>query len=323
MNALLVVQGHSINVSFLHGCKVNGTDESGFPAAIELARNSDVVIYIGGIEQSMAREGHDRATVNLPDIQIAMIQELEKVSRSPLNVVIMAGCSLDLSYIRDSNQCGSLTWMGFAGQSGGTAIVNVLFGNYNPGGRLPITFYPTSYTAGFSMFDMQMRPSPTNPGRTYKFYTGNAAYEFGDGLSYTTFRYSWYNDSSDSTLSIQSFSKQKNSYEKKVLVQIYRVNVTNTGSVLGDDVVLGYVIPSNTSLNDPSPPLKRLFGFERVRLNVNETTQVFFPLNIHSLLTIGRDGTKWLEPGSYKIRIGKQHMHTLHLQGKPIKWSSI
>ena len=143
------------------------------------------------------------------------------------------------------------------------------------------------------------------------------------GYLNTTFSYSWYSDSSESILPIQSFPKLKKSYEKKVLVQIYRVNVMNTGSVLSDDVVLGYVIPSNRSLQDPSPPLTTLFAFQRLRLDVNQTTQVYFPLTVQSLLTVGHDRTKWLEPGTYGIMVGKHRMHTLHLQGEPIKWSSI
>ncbi len=101
-----------------------------------------------------------------------------------------------------------------------------------------------------------MRPSPTNPGRTYKFYTGQPVFEFGYGLSYTTFSYTWYNDSINSIVSIYSLIKNK-SNEHKVLLHLYRVNVTNTGSVLGDDVVLAYVTPPQQSLNDPSPPIKR------------------------------------------------------------------
>ena len=270
----------------------------------------------------MAREGHDRLTIDVPDIQIGLIRQLEQVVRSPLHVVMMSGSSIDLTHIRDSNQSGSLIWMGYAGQSGGEAIANVIFGQYNPGGRLPITFYPAAYVVDFSMRDMQMRPSTTNPGRTYKFYTGQAVYEFGDGLSYTTFSYSWYNDSSESIISIESLAQQNTNDGKKVLAQIYRVNVTNTGSILGSDAVLGFVTPPNKSLVDPSPPLKRLFAFERVLLDVNETTQIFFPLNVQSLLTVALDGSKWLEAGSYRILVGKQHMHTLHLRGKPIKYSS-
>jgi hypothetical protein len=281
-----------------------------------------VVIFIGGIDQSIEREVHDRTSIALPDIQLSLIQQLEKVVRSPLHVVMMSGSSLDLSYVRDSNQCGSLIWIGYAGQSGGLALANVMFGQYNPGGRLPITFYPASYVDAVSMFDMQMRPSPTNPGRTYKFYTGQPVYEFGYGLSYTTFSYTWYNDSTDSIFSIKSLMKT-NSNENKVLLHLYRVNVTNTGSVPGDDVVLAYVTPPSKSLNDPSPPLKALFGFERVHLDVNQTIQVFFSLKIQSLLTVAHDGSKWLEPGSYRILIGQQHMHTVHLQEKAAQWSKI
>jgi hypothetical protein len=315
-----VTQGHSITVSFAYGCKINDTNQGGFAEAIALAQSADVVIFFGGIDQSIEREGHDRPTIDLPGVQLPLIQQLEKVVRSPLHVVIMSGSGVDLTYVRDSNQCGSLIWMGYAGQSGGLALANVILGQYNPGGRLPITFYPASYVDAVSMFDMQMRPSPTNPGRTYKFYTGQPVFEFGSGLSYTTFSYTWSNDSSNSLVSIQSLVKNR-SNEHKVLLHVYRVNVTNTGSVLGDDVVLAYVTPPMKSLNDPSPPLKRLFGFERVRLDVGQTTQVFFPLNTDSLLTVGRDGSKWLEPGAYRIVIGKEHMHTVHLRGKAAQWA--
>ena len=231
----------------------------------------------------------------------------------------MSGSGLDLSYIHDSDQCGSLIWMGYAGQSGGLALANVMVGHYNPGGRLPITVYPSSYVDAVSMFDMQMRPSSTNPGRTYKFYTGQAVFEFGDGLSYTTFKYTWYNDSINSMISIQSL--MKDDYDaKKLLVHVYRVNVTNTGDMLGDDVVLAFVTPPKKSLTGQTPPIKKLFGFKRVKLDVNQTIQIFFPFNVESLLTVAHDGSKWLEPGSYKIIIGKQHMHTIYLQGKSARW---
>ena len=312
--------GHSINVSFAHGCNISDSDQSGFAAAIELAQQSDVVIFFGGINQKTESEGHDRTSIALPDIQLSLIQQLEKVVRSPLHVVIMSGSGLDLSYVRDSTQCQSLIWMGYAGQSGGLALANVMFGEYNPGGRLPITFYPASYVDAVSMFDMQMRPSPTNPGRTYKFYTGKAVFEFGDGLSYTTFSYSWANDSTNSFVSIKSLMKD-NYNEKKVLAHIYRVNVTNTGDVFGSDIVLAFISPPKSSVTGQTPPIKQLFGFERVALDVNQMAQVYFPLSVQSLLRVARDGTKWLEPGAYQIVIGKQHMHTIHLQGKPARWS--
>jgi hypothetical protein len=165
------------------------------------------------------------------------------------------------------------------------------------------------------MFDMQMRPSAMNPGRTYKFYTGKAAYKFGDGLSYTTFNYSWSNDTATSSYYIRAL--MKDNYDKQsVLVRVLRINVTNTGSLADDDVVLAFVSPPKMSLNGDTPPIKQLFGFKRVHLNVNETAQVFFPFNTDALLAVAHDGSKWLHPGHYHIMIGQQLMHTVELRGK-------
>ena len=191
-----------------------------------MARSSDIVIFVGGINQTIEREAHDRLSIDFPAIQLNLLQQLEKVVRSPLHVVIMSGGGVDLSYIRDSDQCASLLWMGYAGQSAGTALTNVMFGQYNPGGRLPITYYPASYVDQVPESDMQMRPSTTNPGRTYKFYTGKPVYEFGSGLSYTTFAYSWNNQSTNSIISIDEL--RSNANDRQLTVQFYRVNVTNT-----------------------------------------------------------------------------------------------
>jgi hypothetical protein len=314
-----IVEGKSIDVEFSFGCQISGSDESGFAEAIELARQADVVFYFGGLNQSQEAEDIDRNSIALPPIQLSLLQQIESVVRAPIHVVIMSGSSLDLSFIRDSSNYSSLIWMGYAGQSGGLAIATVIFGQYNPGGRLPITFYPASFADAVSMFDMQMRPSPTNPGRTYKFYTGQPAYEFGSGLSYTTFNYSWNNDITFSSFSIRTLMKN-NQDKQHVSLRAFRVNVTNTGSMPGDDVVLGFISTQNQTINSDTPPIKQLFGFQKVHLNVNETVQVFFPLNIDALLTVARDGSKWLHPGHYRIIIGKQLMHTIQLQGKSFCW---
>ncbi|CAF5119153.1 unnamed protein product, partial [Rotaria sp. Silwood1] len=137
-----ITTGKLIDVEFAYGCKIKDPDQSGFSAAIELAKLADIVIFFGGLDQSIEGESFDRTSITLPDIQFALIHQLEKVVRSPIHVIIMSGSGLDLTYIRDSPQFGSLIWMGYAGQSGGLAISNVIFGQYNPGGRLPITMYP-------------------------------------------------------------------------------------------------------------------------------------------------------------------------------------
>jgi len=283
-----------------------------------LARQADFVFFFGGLNQSIEAESRDRVSIDILPIQMSLLKNIEKVVRSPIHVVIMSGSSLDLSYIRDSNNFASLIWMGYAGQSGGQAVASVIFGQYNPAGRLPITFYPGSYVDAVSMFDMQLRPSKTNPGRTYKFYTGQAVYEFGTGLSYTTFSYSSSNNSSIFSYSIRKLLGKSYS-ERRVLVQSFRVNVTNTGSMGGDDVVLAFIIPPKTSLKDPSPPIKQLFGFERVHLNVNETAQIYFPLYVSALQTIAHDGSKWLEPGLHQIVIGQKFMYQIQLTGKAVR----
>lgn len=311
--------GHSIDVEYAMGCQIIDNDQSGFAAAIELAQSSDIVFFFAGINQTVEKEGHDRTSLALPDIQMSLLQQLEKVVHSPIHVVVMSGSSIDLSYIRDSPQYASMIWAGYPGQSGGLAIATVVFGQYNPAGRLPLTFYPAAYANQVSMFDMNMRPSSTNPGRTYKFYTGQPIFEFGFGLSYTTFSYTWFNDSTSVSFSIQSLMKV-HSDKRKFLMQIFRVNVTNTGSMDGDDIVLAYVTPPQVLRDGQTPPIKQLFGFERVHLAVNETKQVFFPFNVESLFTVARDGSKWLHPGQYHILIGSQRMFTVELRGQSTLW---
>jgi beta-D-xylosidase 4 len=311
--------GKLIDIEYARGCEISSHSEKDFAAAIELARSSDIVFFIGGIDHTVEREGVDRKTITLPDVQLSLIQQLEKVSRSPIHIVIMSGGGVDLSYIRDSNQSGSLIWMGYPGQSGGLALASVIFGQYNPAGRLPVTIYPASYVDAVSMFDMQMRPSPTNPGRTYKFYTGQAVYEFGYGLSYTTFNYTWNNNTSISTYSIQSLIKNHDKKER-IVISLIRVNVTNTGEMDGDDVVLVYVtLPSID--NDEIVPFKQLFGFERVHLAINQTKEIFFPFTVGAALTVARDGSKWLHPGLYYITIGQHRMFSIELKGQSTQWA--
>ncbi|CAF3730469.1 unnamed protein product [Rotaria socialis] len=298
-----LIANRSIDIESVAGCQIS-------------------VIFFGGINQSVEAKSRDRNEITLPAIQLTLLQELEKVVRSPIHVVIMSGSGLDLSYIHDSTNFSSLIWMGYAGQAGGLAVATSIFGQYNPGGRLPITFYPASYVDAVSMFDMQMRPSKTNPGRTYKFFTGQAVYEFGTGLSYTEFAYSCGNDSLISSYKLRTLMRNTDG-KRHVLVTRFRVNVTNTGSLAGDDVVLAFLEPPRTSTIDPTPPIKQLFGFQRVHLNVNESKEVYFSFYADSLLSIGHNGFKWLQPGLYKIIIGTKVMHTIKLQGRGALWSEL
>ncbi|CAF1318287.1 unnamed protein product [Adineta steineri] len=314
-----VTAGNFIDIQHARGCGISSHNEKDFAAAIKLAQSSDIVFFFGGIDNTIEREGTDRTTITLPEVQLALIQQLEKVSRSPLHIVIMSGGGIDLSYIRNSTQCGSLIWMGYPGQSGGLAVATVVFGQYNPAGRLPVTLYPGSYVNAVSMFDMQMRPSSTNPGRTYKFYTGQAVYEFGYGLSYTTFNYTYNNNTFKSFVSMKSLLKNIEKEDRTIISSI-RINVTNTGDMDGDDVVLAYVTPPTVN-NGSIVPSKQLFGFERIHLKQNETKEVFFPFTIAAALTIAENASKWIHPGLYHIIIGQQRMFSITLEGESIQWA--
>ncbi|CAF0962663.1 unnamed protein product [Didymodactylos carnosus] len=296
-----VTAGKDIDVQFAYGCEIAGTDTSGFEAALQLARSADYVFFFGGLNQSIEAEGLDRTSITLPGVQMTLLEQVANISKAPIHVVIMSGGGVDLTVARDSPRVDSITWMGYAGQAGGLAIANVIFGLYNPAGRLPVTIYPTDYVNQVSMFNMNMRPGDANPGRTYKFYTGEAVYEFGHGLSYTTFSYDWGQPSKISVIDITTL--MKTGYNDRTITDTYRVNVTNTGMVAGDDIVLAYVKATNLP-KFIQPPLKQLFGFERIHLNVGETQEVFFPLTIRVLLSVGKDGSTWLHPGTYKIFIG-------------------
>ncbi len=94
-------EGHSIDIQYALGCQIIDNDESTFAAAIQLARSSDIVFFFAGINQTVEKEGHDRTSIALPDIQLSLLQQSEKVVRSPLHVIVMSGSSLDLSFIRE------------------------------------------------------------------------------------------------------------------------------------------------------------------------------------------------------------------------------
>ncbi|CAF1570446.1 unnamed protein product, partial [Didymodactylos carnosus] len=259
----------NVSIEFAFGCSVSDTDESGFQQALDVAHRSDYIFFFGGLNQSIEAEARDRTSITLPDIQVKLIQQLEQMTEASLHVVIMSGSGLDLSFIRDSSAFTSLLWMGYAGQSGGLAVATVIFGLYNPSGKLPITFYPQEYVNQVPMTDMSMRSSPINPGRTYKFYIGQPVYEFGYGLSYTTFKYEWCDSASSSIFNIEHL--MTNHYDDRFIIQTYRVNVTNTGTRDGDDVVLAYLKPELKLIKNVQPPLKQLFGFTRIHLSINET----------------------------------------------------
>ncbi|MFQ6628628.1 hypothetical protein Gotur_006609, partial [Gossypium turneri] len=123
-------------------------------------------------------------------VQQNLISRIARVAKNPVILVLLSGGPVDISFAKNDQHIGSILWAGYPGEAGGRALAEIIFGDHNPGGRLPVTWYPQSYV-NVPMTDMRMRPEPSSsyPGRTYRFYQGPKVFEFGYGLSYSNYTY--------------------------------------------------------------------------------------------------------------------------------------
>jgi len=170
----------------------------------------------------------------------------------------------------------------YPGEEGGNAVADVIFGNYNPAGRLPFTFYRNLGQLPDYLNMSFMAP----PGRTYRYFTGNPLWPFGFGLSYTTFQYS--------SLSVPSVIN--------VCDPLYvSVNIKNNGTRSGDEVVQVYITLLNPSYISPN---FQLVGFKRINLRVNEVDNISFTIKPYWLATVLKDGSRVVEPMAVNIAIG-------------------
>ena len=299
------------------GCDVNTTDRSGFDDAVKAAKGADYILYVGGIDQSIESEGHDRNTIDLPGQQLDLIKALEAVGK-PLAVVLMGGGGVDISYLKGSKTTNAILWAGYPSQAGGVAIAAVLTGQYSPAGRLPVTWYPASYVDSVPMTDQSMRASDSNPGRTYKFFTGDAVYPFGHGLTYTTWRYEVI-DAVRPAYELSSLIANAVLDDRKADIAL-TVNVTNTGSVASSLSALAFV-NSSASFTGITPPIRELFDYARVwRIAPGETVQLVFGLSYRVLSHVDASGHSWLLPGSYDIHINNERdaVNSFELRGEPL-----
>lgn len=254
--------------------------------AIAAARKSDVVVLCMGINQNLEGEemtvktkgfaGGDRTEIDLPDTQRRLIKEICKL-RKPTVLVLQNGSPLSIP-VEDA-EVNAVVEGWYGGQSAGTAIANVLFGDCNPSGRLPVTVYKSlDQLPDFEDYSMK--------GRTYRYFTGKPLYEFGYGLSYTTFKYS--NLMMPATLATN----------KSVEIA---VDVTNSGKMDGDEVVQLYLSYSGLSFETPIRSLK---GFQRVFLKKGETRTVHFTLNSEELSVVNQEGRVLVMPGKVTVSVG-------------------
>ena len=274
-------------VIFSGGCGVTGTkDDAAFQQAVETARGADVVVMVCGVNGDVDGEGHDRDTIALTGAQGELIQAVYAVNPK---VVLVLSSNNSVSIEWEQDHLPAILGAICAGQRQGTAIAEALFGDYNPGGKLPCTWYR-------SLLDLP--PShdyDIHKGRTYMYFDGTPLYPFGHGLSYTTFAMDRLHATAG-TLGQGETAK-------------YSVRVTNTGKRGGAEVVQLYVVPP------PSPvqrPHRQLAGFQRVVLQPGEQKTVVFELPYTAQpFWFWDDGAKRFtcQPGAATIEIGNSSTH--------------
>ena len=274
--------------NFHNRVKVNYDDRSGFAKAKLIASKSDVVVMVLGEEGHQSGEGRSRTNIGLPGLQLELLKEIHKVNKN-IVLVVMSGRPLDLTW-EDKNIPSILqAWQ--LGSKSGDAIANVLYGDYNPSGKLTMSFprnvgqVPVYYN-----FKNTGRPSTsieqvTNSG--YADVENSPLYSFGYGLSYTSFSYS--------NLSIDKDNMNKTSSIKA------SIELSNTGLRKGKEVVQLYIRDVVGSI---ARPMKELKGFKLIELNPGESTTVEFEID-NSLLEFYTYNKKWeSEPGKFQLFIG-------------------
>lgn len=272
------------------GCDINGNKTSDFAPAMEAAKSADVAILFMGIQGGIEGEGRDREEIGLPGVQEQFIEAIAKVQSKTVLVLINGG-SVDVSAAKMNPNVVAIVEAFYPGMRGGQAIADVLFGHYNPSGRLPYTIHKKEFVDQISMADMSMTNAT---GRTYRCFRGEVVYPFGYGLSYTTFEYETSELVGDRT---------EDGGPK------YRVRVTNTGKMDGDTSVLAYLsLKQDKGNSDYSCPLSQLFAFEKIHLKPGESKELFFSASL-SALRCYRTSTKSLgvPTGLYSVRIGDEY----------------
>ncbi len=254
--------------------------------AVETAKKADVVVLVLGLNQRLEGEempiqvdgfkGGDRTHLNLPKAQETLMEAI-KATGKPTVLVLINGSALSVNYAAE-NMDAILT-AGYPGQDGGNAVADVLFGDYNPAGRLPVTYYKSiDQLPPFEDYNME--------GRTYRYFHQTPLYPFGYGLSYTNFTYS--------DLSLPELANVGD----KITVS---VKVTNSGDRDGDEVVQLYLTDEKAST---PRPIRQLEGFKRISLKKGESQIVEFTLEPRQLSMINEKDKLVIEPGYFTVAVG-------------------
>jgi len=273
--------------------------------ALEVAQKADVIIAVMGLSPALEGEempvdvdgfvGGDRTEIGLPESQEKLLRQLHALGK-PVVLVLLGGSALAVNWAAEHIPAILEAW--YPGEMGGQAIADVLFGDYNPGGRLPVTFYR-------SVEDLPPFEDYRMEGRTYRYFQGEPLFPFGYGLSYTTF-------------ALENLRITPESIEVGGEVTV-SLDVINTGSRAGDEVVQLYVHHRDA----PGPrPIKELKGFHRLHLQPGERKTVVFTLHTHQLGLYDESGRYMVWPGTVDIMVGRSSSDlplagTVRITGQP------
>ncbi|XP_010546993.1 PREDICTED: beta-D-xylosidase 1 isoform X3 [Tarenaya hassleriana] len=315
------LQGISRYARTIHqaGCSgVACTDAGQIGAAEAAARQADATVLVMGLDQSIEAETVDRTGLLLPGHQQELISRVARASRGPTILVLMSGGPIDISFAKNDPRVGAIIWAGYPGQAGGAAIADVIFGTANPGGKLPMTWYPQNFVAKVPMTNMALRPSLNYPGRTYRFYKGPVVYPFGFGLSYTTFTHSFAQNPqtqfsvplistyilNSATLNSSSHSiKASHADCGKMTILPFHVEVANTGEFDGTHTMFVFAEPPENSKG--SGLIKQLVGFEKVHVSAGAKRVI--RVDVHACKHLGvvdEYGKRRIPFGEHKLHIG-------------------
>jgi beta-glucosidase len=282
-------------VRFENGCNLICDNDSEFGKAVDAAKNSDFTIIVVGETRDISGEAASRSNIDLPGRQLDLVKAIHATGK-PYAVVLKNGRPLTINWLAENSPAILETW--HSGTMGGAAVADVLFGDANPSGKLPVTF-PRSVGQIPLYYNHKSTGRPLEPENRYtsKYLDvpNTPLYPFGYGLSYTQFRIS----------NIEAARSQM----PVTATNTVRVQVENIGKRAGDEVVQLYIQDVASSV---TRPVRELKGFQRVTLAPGEKRQVSFTLSPKELGTLDRNLKFTVEPGEFRVYVGDSSDATLH-----------
>ena len=274
-------------VAYARGCNINDDSTQLIAQAVRVAAQADVVVLAVGEAAWMTGEAASRSLLDLPGVQQKLVEEIYKTGK-PIVVVLMNGRPLTINWIDQHVSSILETW--FLGTQAGHAIADVLFGDYNPSGKLTVTF-PQSLGQVPIFYNMKNTGRPRDPNNKYtsKYLdvSNEPLYPFGYGLSYTSFDYG-----------NVEVSKKMNEEESTLSVLC---RVTNTGNRPGEEVVQLYI---RDLVGSVTRPVKELKGFQKILLNPKESKDLVFTIQAKDLSFYRKDMSFGPEPGMFQVFVG-------------------